>query len=149
MERDIRMRAWRSFLEAHARVTELLENELEAEKQLSLAWYDVLVQLQEADGQGLRMTDLAQRVLLSKSGLTRLVDRMCAAGLVERTQDSEDRRGRWVCLTPAGVARLRDAAETHIRGVREYFTDLVTEEQAAVLACVLQAIADAAEQRRA
>ncbi len=143
------MRAWRSFLEAHARVTELLENELEAEKQLSLAWYDVLVQLQEADGQGLRMTDLAQRVLLSKSGLTRLVDRMCAAGLVERTQDSEDRRGRWVCLTPAGVARLRDAAGTHIRGVREHFTDLVTEEQAAVLACVLQAIADAAEQRRA
>lgn len=149
MESDPRMRAWRAFLEAHARVTELLESELQAEKKLSLAWYDVLVQLQEADGQRLRMTELAQRVLLSKSGLTRLVDRMCAVGLVRRTPDTEDRRGRWVCLTPAGNARLRDAADTHIRGVHEHFADQLTADDAATVARVLCAIAAAAEMQRA
>ena len=148
MESDPRMRAWRAFLEAHARVTELLESELQAEKKLSLAWYDVLVQLQEADGQRLRMTELADRVLLSKSGLTRLVDRMCAAGLVRRTPDKEDRRGRWVCLTEAGNARLNDASDTHIRGVRAHFADLLTAEEADTLGRALGAIAEAAEQLR-
>ena len=149
MESDPRMRAWRAFLEAHARVTDLLEAELQAEKSLSLAWYDVLVQLQEAGGQRLRMTDLAQRVLLSKSGLTRLVDRMCAVGLVQRTQDREDRRGRWVCLTPAGDARLADAADTHIRGVHEHFADRLSAEDAATVERVLCEIAAAANERRA
>ena len=148
MDSDPRMRAWRSFLEAHARVTELLEAELQAEKALSLAWYDVLVQLEEADGHRLRMTELARKVLLSKSGLTRLVDRMCAVGLVMRTQDREDRRGRWVCLTSSGEARLRDAAATHIRGVREHFADQLSEDAATMVESAMRAIADAAEQRR-
>ena len=148
MESDPRMRAWRAFLEAHARVTELLESELQREKNLSLAWYDVLVQLQEADGHRLRMTELAQRVLLSKSGLTRLVDRMCAVGFVRRTPDKEDRRGRWVCLTQAGDARLSDAAETHIRGVHAHFADRLTDAEALAVEAVLSAIAEAAERER-
>ncbi|HMS59784.1 MAG TPA: MarR family transcriptional regulator, partial [Tepidiformaceae bacterium] len=116
MESDSGMRAWRGFLTAHARVMALLEEELERERDLPLSWYDVLVQLEEARGSRLRMTELAAAVLLSKSGLTRLVDRMCTAGLVNRSADAEDRRGRWVQLTPAGRKRLQDAAPAHLRG---------------------------------
>ena len=78
------MRAWRLFLEVHARVVNRLELELRDETGMPLTWYDVLVQLSEAPGHKLRMQELARRVLISKSGLTRLVDRLCAAGYVER-----------------------------------------------------------------
>lgn len=139
-----RLGAWRAFLEAHTRVIDLLEAELQARKGLSLAWYDVLVQLSEAEGHELRMTDLARRVLLSKSGLTRLIDRMCDEGLVTRTQDAEDRRGRRVCLSSEGEARLRDAAPAHLRGVAEHFTNLLTDEEAVLLDASLRRIAAAA-----
>lgn len=142
---DLRMRAWRAFLEAHARVTTLLEDDLRRERGLPLAWYDVLVQLEEAEGHRLRMTELARRVLISKSGLTRLVDRMVAEGLVNRCLDDTDRRGRWVELAPAGFERLRDAAPRHLRGVRQYFTSELDEAAAATLAEVLGRIAAKAE----
>lgn len=138
---DLRMAAWRAFLEAHARVTTLLEEDLQRERGLSLAWYDVLVQLEEAEGNRLRMTELARRVVISKSGLTRLVDRMVEAGLVTRCPDDADRRGRWVEMTPAGFERLRDAAPRHLRGVRQYFTSELDEQSAGVLAHVLGRIA--------
>ena len=145
MDRDIA--AWRSFLTAHARVTALLEAELEAERGLPLSWYDVLVQLQEAQDHRLRMTDLAGAVLLSKSGLTRLVDRMCEAGLVDRSADAEDRRGRWVSLTDAGHSRLRDAAQVHIRGVRQHFTSFLSDEDASRMKAVFDAVVKAVEER--
>ncbi len=138
------MEAWRAFLEAHSYVTRLLAAELEHEKALPLTWYDVLVHLEEADGHRLRMTELAERVLLSKSGLTRLVDRMCAAGLVSRSADDRDRRGRWVGLEPAGIARLHDAAPVHMRGVESHFTGLLASGEAAAIAGPLRRIADAA-----
>ncbi len=139
------MHAWRGFLEAHARVVSLLEDDLQREKGLPLTWYDVLVQLQEAPDRRLRMTELARRVLISKSGLTRLVDRMAAAGLVERCLDDHDRRGRWVELTDAGFERLRDAAPVHLRGVREYFTGELDPGAANVVGEVLWRIAKKAE----
>ncbi len=142
---DLRMQAWRAFLEAHARVIALLEADLQAERGISLAFYDVLVQLEEAEGHRLRMTDLARRVVISKSGLTRLVDRMVSAGLVQRSPDDQDRRGRWVELTPAGWERLRDAAPRHLRGVRRYFTGELAPEEAAALADALGRIAGKAE----
>lgn len=145
MHSDPQLRTWRAFLRAHSRVTDLLEAELQAEKGLSLSWYDVLVQLEEAEGHRLRMTALAANVLLSKSGLTRLVDRMCEAGLVSREADEDDRRGRWVYLTGAGEERLRDAAVTHLRGVRRHFTSLLTAEAAATMAAALEAVAESAE----
>lgn len=148
VNRDHGMAAWRSFLTAHARVTELLEAELQAEKQLSLAWYDVLVQLQEIPDHRLRMTELASKVLLSKSGLTRLVDRMCEAGLVERSFDETDRRGRWVSLKDAGLERLRGAAPVHLRGIGEHFTSRLTGEEAGVISAAFNRVADAAESRR-
>lgn len=142
------MVAWRAFLTAHARVTEILEAELQDERQLPLAWYDVLVQLQEAPRNRLRMSELASRVLLSKSGLTRLVDRMCKAGLVERSFDEMDRRGRWVSLCGQGLETLRSAAPVHLRGVAEHFTSHLSAEEAALIAEVLNRIVDASEAKR-
>jgi len=144
MVNGVRMEAWRAFLEAHSYVTRLLAAELEHEKALPLTWYDVLVHLEEADGHRLRMTELAERVLLSKSGLTRLVDRMCAAGLVSRSADDRDRRGRWVGLEPAGIARLHDAAPVHMRGVEAHFASHLDAGEATALATILRRIATGA-----
>jgi DNA-binding MarR family transcriptional regulator len=137
---DPGLAAWRVFLTAHARVTAVLEEELQREKGLALSWYDVLVQLQEVDSHRLRMTELAERVLLSKSGLTRLVDRMCTAGLVLRTADDNDRRGRWVELTVAGQERLRSAAPVHLRGIRRHFSGLLSTAEAAEIRTALERI---------
>jgi DNA-binding MarR family transcriptional regulator len=139
---DDRLAAWRAFIRAHAHVLAHLSRELVDEESLAATWYDVLVQLSEADGQQLRMQDLADRVLLSQSGLTRLVDRMEKDGLVERVRCSEDGRGLFTQLTPAGLETLRRAYPTHLRGVRTWFADLLTDEEAAVLAGALTRIAD-------
>jgi DNA-binding MarR family transcriptional regulator len=113
--------AWRSFLRAHATITRALESELVAEQDLSLAAYDVLVQLAEAPDRRLRMTELADAVLLSRSGVTRLVDRMERAGLVERTRVAGDGRGVAAELTDEGFQRLRVASRTHLAGVLRHF----------------------------
>lgn len=134
---------WRDFLRAHAAVTRALEDELADEKVLPLTWYDVLVQLVEAPGRRLRMTELAERVLLSRSGLTRLVDRLVKAGLVERQPCPDDARGTFCVLTAAGFARLRDAAPVHLRGIHEHMTSLIRPEEMAVLGAVLRRIAAA------
>jgi DNA-binding MarR family transcriptional regulator len=134
--------AWRAFIRAHAHVLAHLSRELLDEESLPATWYDVLVQLSEADGRRLRMQDLADRVLLSQSGLTRLVDRMEKDGLVERVRCSEDGRGLFTQLTPAGLATLRRTYPTHLRGVRTWFSDLLSDEEAAVLARALTRIAD-------
>lgn len=133
--------AWRAFLEAHARTTEVLARELKDQTGLPLAWYDVLVQLHEAEGHRRRMQELAQEVLLSKSGLTRLVDRMERAGLVRRQACSEDRRGTFAELTPDGVAALRRTAPTHLRGVAEHFARHLDAREAELLAELLGRVA--------
>lgn len=133
--------AWRLFLRAHASVSRRLEQDLLAEHQLPLAWYDVLVQLSESPDQRVRMTDLAERVLLSRSGLTRLIDRMATAGLVERQSCPSDARGTFTALTPDGFARLRSAASVHLRGIHEYMVDQFTNEELATLATLLGRLA--------
>lgn len=126
------MAAWRSFILANARLTEVLERELMDEHDLPLTWYDVLVQLHEAGG-SLRMHDLANAVLLSKSGVTRLVDRMVSAGLVGRESCPSDRRGTLAVLTAAGKDRLRRAAPTHLRGVEQHFASLLRDGEVDVV----------------
>lgn len=143
-----RLGAWRAFLEAHARVTEVLERELRDGQDLPLTWYDVLVQLHEAPENRLRMQELAAAVVLSKSGLTRLIDRMERAGLVRRSQCPTDRRGTFAELTDEGYARLRAAAPTHLAGVERHFTAQLSADDAEVLARVLGAIAAAAQAHR-
>jgi DNA-binding MarR family transcriptional regulator len=113
---------WRVFLRVHASVTRRLEHDLLVQHDLPLGSYDVLLQLAEAPQRRLRMTDLADRVLLSRSGLTRLVDRLTAEGLVERQSCPSDARGMFTVLTEAGLTRLREAAPTHLRGIQDYMT---------------------------
>jgi DNA-binding MarR family transcriptional regulator len=113
---------WRVFLRVHASLTRQLEHDLLVEHDLPLASYDVLVQLAEAPQRRLRMTDLADRVLLSRSGLTRLVDRLTSDGLVQRQSCDSDARGTFTVITEAGLNRLRQAAPTHLRGIESYMT---------------------------
>jgi DNA-binding MarR family transcriptional regulator len=118
---DWRIGVWRSFLRAHAGILRELERELVAEAGMPLAWYDVLLQLAEALQRRLRMAELADRVLLSRSGLTRLVDRLQAEGLVSREPSPADARGTFTVLTDAGLARLRHAAPTHLTGIQQHW----------------------------
>jgi DNA-binding MarR family transcriptional regulator len=112
---------WRTFLQAHALLSRRLDEELRVEQGMSLAEYDALVQLAVAPGQRLRMNQLAERVLLSRSGVTRLVDRLVADGFVNRTQCTTDARGAEAVITASGIERLRSATGTHLRGVVQYF----------------------------
>lgn len=120
---------WRTFLRAHALLSRRLDDELRAEHGVSLAEYDALVQLASAPGRRLRMNQLADRVLLSRSGITRLVDRLVADGFVCRTQCSSDARGAEAVLTDAGIDRLRTASTTHLRGVERYFLEPLSTDQ--------------------
>lgn len=130
---DPRLGAWRSFIHAHARLLRRLDEELQAEHGLSLAEYDALVQLVNAPGRRLRMSVLAERVLLSRSGITRLVDRLVASGMVERSACVTDARGAEAALTDRGLARLRDASGTHLAGVQRYFLGLLSDDDRDVI----------------
>ena len=139
---DQQLAAWRLFLRAHARVIRVLEAELMAKHQLPLGSYDVLVQLVEAPERRLRMSELAERVLLSRSGLTRLVDRMEREGLVRREPCEDDARGLYTVLTDAGYDRLRGASGTHLRGVLDHGTGRLDDAEARDLADLLERIVD-------
>jgi DNA-binding MarR family transcriptional regulator len=118
---DPRLAPWRAFLTAHALVSRRLDDDLRTEQQMTLAEYAALVQLAEADGRRLRMNQLADGIVLSRSGATRLIDRLEADGLVERRNCSSDGRGAEAVLTETGLARLRQASTTHLRGIQAYF----------------------------
>ncbi len=134
--------AWRAFLQAHARVTRRLDEELQAAHGLSLAEYDALLQVAHAPGRRIRMNVLADRVILSRSGITRLVDRLEAAGSVERSACLSDARGQEAVLTAAGLSRLRAAAKTHLDGVQRYFLDRLDEGDLTNLEQCLGRVAD-------
>jgi DNA-binding MarR family transcriptional regulator len=112
--------AWRGLLETHSRLFGRLDAELEREHGLPLTAYEVLMYLGDAGGQ-LRMGELANRLLLSRSGITRLVDRLESQGLVERRRCDDDGRGLNAVLTEAGRDKLEACRPTHLRGVREHF----------------------------
>jgi len=115
--------AWRGLLRAHSALAHDLDVELREACDLSLHEYEVLLLLSEAPGHRMRMSDVASAVLLSQSGLTRLVDRLARAGSVARTRCQEDRRGLNAELTEAGRARLEQARPTYLHGVRARFLD--------------------------
>jgi DNA-binding MarR family transcriptional regulator len=134
---DWRLGVWRAFLRVHANAMRQLERELLAGTGMPLAWYDVLLQLAEAPQRRLRMAELADRALLSRSGLTRLVDRLQGEGLVRREPSPEDARGTFTVLTRDGLARLRAAAPVHLAGIRRHwlarFSDAELRELGALL----------------
>ena len=134
---ELELGAWRTLLRAHDQVVRRLEVELIAEHDLPLASYDVLLQLAESEGRRLRMTELADRVLLSRSGLSRLVDRLERDGLVERQSCPNDARGTHTVLTDTGLLRLRTAAPVHLRGISEYVTSKLSAEELATLTALL------------
>jgi DNA-binding MarR family transcriptional regulator len=133
------LEAWKSLLRAHATLLRQLETDLERETGLALADFDVLAQLAVADGQ-LRMTELAARALISRSGMTRRVARLVDEGLVRRVNADADARGVVVRLTDAGVARLAETAPTHARGVAELFVAHLDDQELAVLESALDKV---------
>lgn len=141
---DPRLEPWRAFLAAHARVTRRLDEELRVEHDLSLAEYDALLTIANAPGRRMRMRQLADRVILSKSGVTRLIDRLVLDGLVERDACLTDARGAEAVLTDAGLDRLRRASRTHLRGVAEHFLGAVDDVDLETIERSMQAVADRA-----
>ena len=126
------LQAWRSLLRAHATLMRRLDTELERETGLALADYDVLAQLAEAHGD-LRMTELADRALISRSGMSRRVARLAAEGLVRRDRAGTDARGVVVALTEAGTARLAETAPVHARGISKLFVAQLDDQEFALL----------------
>jgi DNA-binding MarR family transcriptional regulator len=142
--RDPRLGPWRAFLQAHARVARRLDDELRAEHDLSVAEYDALLNIAEAPGRRIRMRQLSDRLVLSKSGVTRLIDRLVDDGLVERSACLSDARGAEAVLTDAGLRRLRAASRTHLRGIEDHFLDALDPRQLEAVGDAMRAIADRA-----
>src|SRR2546423_9499342 len=128
--------AWDALLQAHATLMRRLESDLERETGLALADFDVLAQLAKAGGQ-LRMTELATRALISRSGMTRRVSRLLREGLVRRADADTDGRGVVVALTDAGVARLRETAPAHARGISALLVGELADQELAIIERIL------------
>lgn len=124
--------AWTALLRAHATLMRTLESDLEARTGLALADFDVLAQLAAAGGR-LRMTELADRALISRSGMTRRVSRLVDQGLVRRAPADADARGVVVVLTDEGLGRLTETAPVHMRAVSELFVAQLDDDELAVL----------------
>ncbi len=131
---ELELSAWRGFLRAHATLVRELDEELTARHGLPLSSYDVLVQLADAPDGQLRMSHLAEAVLLSRSGLSRLVGRLADQGLLKRVECENDARGAYAAITPRGRERLAEARETHRAGVRERFLSRLGEREQRQLA---------------
>jgi DNA-binding MarR family transcriptional regulator len=135
------LRAWRGLLRAYGCLAKRLDNELEQAHRLPMTSYEVLHHLQEASGARMRMCELAEQAQLSRSGLTRLVDRLERDGLLERCSCEHDARGSYACLTGAGRERLKEARVTHLAVVREHFFSHFSELELGALADMWERIA--------
>ena len=131
------LEVWRTLLRVQALLSRRLQAHLLAEHELSLGSYDVLVHLAEAPGGRLRMNDLADRVMLSRSGLTRLADRLQRDGLIDRVSCESDARGLFAVITPAGRDRLREATPTYQKGVRTHVLSRLSPEELRQFAAIL------------
>jgi DNA-binding MarR family transcriptional regulator len=132
--------AWRAFLEAHAAVIRVLEREMAEEQGLPLTWYDILAHLDSAPQGRLRMQALAECLLLSRSGVTRLVDRMEQAGLVRRESCLDDRRGSYAIITQDGRLALRRAMPGHFRGIQRHFLHHLNDQDIRALHSALSKV---------
>jgi DNA-binding MarR family transcriptional regulator len=138
---DPEHKAWRALVGATSALMATLDAELQAEHDMTLGEYEVLVALSESEERRLRMSDLASLLHLSPSGLTRRLDTLARRGWVERERCPSDRRGTYAVLTDEGFAQLEDAAPTHVRGVRAHLVDRLSARQLSNLAGALGAIA--------
>src|SRR5437870_12879906 len=133
------LEVWDSFLRAHATLMRRLEVDLAQATGLALADFDVLAQLARAGGEP-RMTDLATRALVSRSGMTRRVARLVEEGLVQRANADSDGRGVVVALTDIGLARLAETAPVHLRGISELFLTRLNDRELGVLTNALEKV---------
>ena len=138
----LQFRAWRAFLYAYSEVVPKLDRELVTAQGLSLNQFEVLTRLRRAGKRGLRMSDLASRVVLSPSGVTRAVDQLERKGLVERCVFEGDKRGYLATLTAEGRDLLRQATGAHVQGVREHFLEHLSRTEIEHLATALEAVLD-------
>ena len=128
-----RLATWTRFLKAHSAISRRLERDLADEHSLTLSDYDVLLQLWRAEDKRLRPVELSKAVLLTRSGITRLIQGLEREGLVERTDCPDDARGFLVALTPAGTKLVQKARTTHLAGVAELFSNRYSDEETAQL----------------
>ncbi len=135
-----REEAWRVFITVYGVVMERIERELAEARLPPLGWYDVLLELSVAPGRRLRMHELASAVVLSRSGLTRLVDRLERAGLLRREPDPEDRRGAFAVLTDEGAAMQRRMWPVYARGIAGYFGEHLSDAEARTLTQALERV---------
>jgi DNA-binding MarR family transcriptional regulator len=133
---------WTAFLRANAVLTRRLGQELEGRTGLPFPWYDVLVQLVLAPDRRLRMAQLAENVMLSRSGLTRMIDRLEDEQLVRREPDPDDARGTYTVLTSAGFTRLREAAPVHLAGIQQHFLSHFSDSELDVLRDLLERLVE-------
>lgn len=137
--------AWRTFINAHASVIDRIEADLAAAERLPLTSYDVLVALAKAPEHKLRMNELARKVVvLSRSGVTRLADRLEAEGLLVRERTASDRRGAYAVITPAGLEALAQARPIYARGIMQYFAQHLTDAEIRTLTQALNRVDAAA-----
>jgi DNA-binding MarR family transcriptional regulator len=132
------MRAWRAFIDGTQRLLEVLNREVNEAHGLSLADYRILVLLSEAESHSMRMSDLAVGIVSSRSRLTHQIRRLEAAGIVSRQECVDDRRGVLATLTAEGRRRLREAAPTHVAGVRAHLIDLLDAAEQRTIAEVFE-----------
>jgi DNA-binding MarR family transcriptional regulator len=138
-----RLNAWGAFLTAHKALENILSRELESACGLPLTWFDALAQLRMAPARRLTMTQLATALLFSKSGLTRLMDRMVEAGLVQRLARPGDRRSLHMALTDAGETKYRQALPIHLEHVKRHFAAYIEDGEAAAVESALVRMANA------
>jgi DNA-binding MarR family transcriptional regulator len=147
---DVDVAAWRALLRAHAAAVRAIEEDLAAADLLPLHWYDVLLELEAAPDRRLRMAELGERVVLSRSRSSRVVDELAARGLVERLPDPVDGRATLAHLTARGGGALRRTAPHYLDAIAEHFTRHLSAEERRVLATALGRVADSeAVERRA
>ena len=130
---EFHLAAWRAFLTAHATVIHQIEEDLAQAQRLPLSSYDVLLTLSEAPDHRLRMHEIAERVVLSRSGLSRLVDRLEKEELLYRERSSDDRRGAYAVLSDKGLDALRKAWPVYAQGIQKNFASLLNDEEAAII----------------
>lgn len=136
--RGIELEAWINFLRAHAAVTRQFNAELQATHGLTINDFDVLAQLSRAPEQALKRVDLAERVLLTPSGITRLLKGLEDAGWVSNRPCAEDARVTYAVLTPAGKKKLEQARKTHVASVRALFSERFEHDELETLASLLE-----------
>ena len=134
---QLKIESWVSFLRAHSAITRQLNADLLADHGLTLNDYEVLLLLSRAEDRRMRRVDLAQSVVLTASGITRLLDGLERAGFVEKDSCATDGRVSYAKLTSAGHAKLKEAAVTHIRGIEELFTGRFSDAELDHLALLL------------